>query len=419
MLFGHRSPVNLRVVDSSMIRELYWLENGGGKTYFESVWNLEYDCIVGRFGSQKDRFYKHTKECDQNLALLALSDLSWAPIRRAFPGLHPPVQEFAPAFMYAIHEWMKNKDESQMSLITIRQALDEFIPLWKDKYNRLGQQIMAQNTFMYFFKHDPGFDMLARQVLLHYDETCNTMSGYPIDKDPRKFSFSYIDGPDTPSHAMPRSYGVWRQGAYFTKRQLVEESHSSPLPPPSLQAAISRHGTLYPPRAAGSVSLDVSPGELPGAQPQDSANRSGSRLLSGILASQFGDLSVVSPALMPRTQSVPNMPPLSLAGSPPSVNLPQQFSHVQPGPHSLGSSPSAQLPPQFAHLQQSDASSSSSSPPYGSSPAFGRMPMQAPVQPSIPATSIRVNLGGDMSQEEAADLLSQLEETQESNQPDY
>lgn len=189
LLFGHPNPVNLRVVDSSMIRELYWLENGG-KTYFESVWNLEYDCIVGRFGSQKDKFYKHSKECDKRLAIFALSDLSYAPIRRAFPGLHPPVQEFTPAFMYAVHEWMKDKDEHHMSLLTIRQALDEFIPLWKGKYNRLGQQIMAQNTFMYFFKHDPGFDMVARQVLLHYDETCNTMSGYPMDKNPRDFSFS-------------------------------------------------------------------------------------------------------------------------------------------------------------------------------------------------------------------------------------
>merc|ERR1719350_1474211 len=39
--------IPLTLFDHSSNRELYWLENASGKTYYEGEWNLRYDCLAG------------------------------------------------------------------------------------------------------------------------------------------------------------------------------------------------------------------------------------------------------------------------------------------------------------------------------------------------------------------------------------
>merc|ERR1719433_806652 len=43
MLGGRK--IELLLNDNSDAREMYWLEKQTGKTYYEAVWNLEYNCM--------------------------------------------------------------------------------------------------------------------------------------------------------------------------------------------------------------------------------------------------------------------------------------------------------------------------------------------------------------------------------------
>lgn len=343
--------VFLRVVDSSLIRELYWLESGTGKTYFEAVWTLEYDCIIGRYGSNRHLFHQVSLKCRDKLAILALSTRTFDPIRRAFPGMNSPIQRFSTSFGLELQRWVQSKSDEQISTMTIRDAIEDFIPRWKNsgRYDKMEEQTLAQNTFMFFFKVDPDFEMIARQVLLHYDETCNTMSGVPTDDDPRDFHFSYEDSPNSPQQdpLQPGPSEAFRTGS------------GGSLPPPSISAALSRTQT-----GSGRISLD-----LAGATPSGSQS-------SPALAASFGDLSVTSPLLLPRTQTDPvNIPQMGLPGT----LLAQSHS----------SSPQSSQSASFPQLSHLSLASNSGSPAESGSPQIQHIPFQS-AQP--PATIMSVNV---------------------------
>ena len=71
----------------------------------------------------------------------------------------------------------------------LRQVLDSFLPFWVPRYNETMGQILAQNTFLYFFRHHPEFEKLARQVLTN--QIADFMTGDPIDRSPFDFDFTY------------------------------------------------------------------------------------------------------------------------------------------------------------------------------------------------------------------------------------
>merc|ERR550517_1129912 len=78
--------------------------------------------------------------------------------------------------------------------MTIRQVLNEFIPLWlhDERYTQFDIQLLAQNTFMYFFRNHPNFtDFLAGQVLTGYDQACSSMTGFPGDPEIADITFEF------------------------------------------------------------------------------------------------------------------------------------------------------------------------------------------------------------------------------------
>jgi len=174
-------PVFLRLQDMSSIRELYWLEKSEGKTYFQAVWNLEYECILSRMDhEQKAAFEAHARDkMHSSIAAGALRDTSFDSIKRP-QTMTDPLFHFADIFQEELSRWLQTKSEFEKKTLTIREALDDFIPMWKtEKYTENQHQILAQNTFMYFFRHDQEFQALATLVVQGFDDTCHVMRGVP------------------------------------------------------------------------------------------------------------------------------------------------------------------------------------------------------------------------------------------------
>jgi len=189
--------VFLRLSDLSPSRELYWLEKQTGRTYFEDVWNLEYECLIARMDAKtRKSFYERSRVSYQATAMLALSDATFGPIKNAWSWEHP-VSDFSAQFKLEIQTWLRKKgypeDTAGLASMNLVVALGDFIPQWRENpaYSQLQQVKLAQNTFMFFFRHHPNFDILARQVLYGYDDTCIFMTGIPRDDLPYKFEFEY------------------------------------------------------------------------------------------------------------------------------------------------------------------------------------------------------------------------------------
>merc|ERR1712079_671873 len=96
-------------------------------------------------------------------------------------------------FREEVLAYYNSKSFAELQTMTIRQALNEFIPRWSesDRYTNYYKQILAQNTFIYFFRNYQHWNQIARQVLSNYDWDCNSMRGYPEDSTPRQFQFQF------------------------------------------------------------------------------------------------------------------------------------------------------------------------------------------------------------------------------------
>merc|ERR550534_1727814 len=153
----------------------------------------------------------------------AFMNKDFEPIRRA-QSMTDTLFHFADIFKDELKKWLATKLDSEKETMTIHQAVQEFIPFWRDndEYTQNQHQILAQNTFMYFFRHDEEFITLAKQVVQGYDDTCHAMRGVPkLDGIPERQRIEYVyHGPiaqrtpsdtpgvtpiDTPDQSMPNS----------------------------------------------------------------------------------------------------------------------------------------------------------------------------------------------------------------------
>merc|ERR1711879_440428 len=103
--------------------------------------------------------------------------------------------------------------------MTVSAALNEFMQQWKSKkdpnddskllYNAPDQVILAQDTFVFFFRFHRNFEMLAKQVLSGYDDSCIFMVGLPKPDLNYQISFEFRQNAITPPGAiMVRSAGI-------------------------------------------------------------------------------------------------------------------------------------------------------------------------------------------------------------------
>lgn len=176
--------IPLTLSDQSNIRELYWLTKGVGRTYYEDQWNMEYDYFSCVEPEEKAAFSQMSRKADSRPASVAFTDYNFHPITAA-----GEIFEFCYIFKLELNNWRKTQDEAVINTWTIRQVLDSFLPFWVPRYNETMGQILAQNTFLYFFRHHPEFEKLARQVLTN--QIADFMTGDPIDRSPFDFDFTY------------------------------------------------------------------------------------------------------------------------------------------------------------------------------------------------------------------------------------
>jgi len=176
--------IPLTLADQSNIRELYWLTKGVGQTYYEDQWNMEYDYFNCIEPEKQAAFSQMSRKADKRPASQAFADNNFNPITAA-----GEIFEFCYLFQLELENWRKTQDEAVINTWTIRKALDIFLPFWVSRYNETMGQILAQNTFLYFFRHHPEFEKLARQVLTN--QIADFMTGNPRDPTPFDFDFTY------------------------------------------------------------------------------------------------------------------------------------------------------------------------------------------------------------------------------------
>jgi len=178
--------IPLVLFDHSTNREMYWLEKGKGLTYYEGVWNLEYECLIKLGEERYSEFRQISAQADKML-------ISQMFPHDSFGEFGDPTFHFDNLFKRWVFDYMGRIEQGNITNMTIREVLDEFLPLWRNA-NNYGEQTvrqLARNTFVYFFKNHLQFDMLCMQVLSGAYDDCRRMSGVPIDSTPYDFEFSY------------------------------------------------------------------------------------------------------------------------------------------------------------------------------------------------------------------------------------
>merc|ERR1719483_400677 len=273
--------------------------------------------------------------------------------------------------------------------------------------------MIAQNTFLYFLRHNPNFDILARQVLQGYDDTCHFMSGIPTDprallnSETSAITFTFRSGtlPRNQEDDGPSSSGSSNLDSPRAPNLLGMSSLQRAIPPrlavlhasPRLEGPqTSRRSSAASglphaePRLQTQADLQVSPvedlhlsGTLPRTQEDDGPSSSGSSNLDSPRSApnllgmsslqraipQLGALS--SSLLPPRAQALSSQS--SAAGGSPlvgSAHSPSSFGSVlQTSPRlempqtSGGSSAASEFPHVEPRLQTSAHSQSISGSP--------------------------------------------------------
>jgi len=204
-LYAHsvfaNKAVYLRMNDQSPYRELSWLWKGSGRTYLEFEWNMEYECIRDRMNlAQRLKFYEHSKrigETDVQLTMLTIGNFNPIPNAWSWENRY---REISPLFIDEMNNFIQSitqgdhaKLMASMKGKSTKQVVREFITFWKDKHYSLKEGLdIIQSTFMFFYRDLDQFDIIARQVLSGYDDSCYSMQGIPIDKYQITFELQYI-----------------------------------------------------------------------------------------------------------------------------------------------------------------------------------------------------------------------------------
>merc|ERR550534_647344 len=193
------------------------------------------------------------------------------------------MMRFTELFTYELYQWRSSLQQEDFQTMTLRQAYTSFMASWKAEQHSLNeQQILAKGTFMYFFRHHEIFDLLAKQVLSGYDDTCRAMRGIPLD--PRaglsSAEFTFVFRSSTGPSDTPEAGGSSTQSR-------------TPLHSPSLSSAGSSgvHSQVSLTQSMG-AQLGIGPDPLP-------------RL------SQFNLFSPVSSSVVSPGAPLPPIPPLS------------------------------------------------------------------------------------------------------------
>jgi len=208
-------PVYLRMVDMSPYREFGWLMKDKGRTLFEYGWNMEYECLIERMNSAiRDQLYEYGRHVGNVPAGNAMRDRTFGPIMNAMSWQNPQ-RPYSQAFMVEIRDWLRANSIPIQGVFAMGQGVvpqqtrllqlarmpskvvaRDFISHWRTKGYDLQTSIgLAQGTFTYFYRNAPNFDLLARQVLSGYDDSCYMMKGIPYDESPYAFTFTYTATP--------------------------------------------------------------------------------------------------------------------------------------------------------------------------------------------------------------------------------
>jgi len=172
-------------MDKSDIREQYWLEKGRGKTYYEDRWNLVCRCFLNTEPSMvletpselQDTFTSADEISPQPVFSDLLNDPSFH--ERTVKLVDDREHHFLPSFLELLMSWFETNSKA-LRMKTTREALDSFIPYWKSVVtSKTERKIFAQETFIFFFRKHPDFDLLQEQVLGLLN--CGHMVGTPID----------------------------------------------------------------------------------------------------------------------------------------------------------------------------------------------------------------------------------------------
>jgi len=303
-------PVYLRMADMSPYRELGWLMKDKGRTLFEYGWNMEYECLIERLNTAiREQLYEYGRHVGNVPAGGAMRDRSFEPIMNAMSWQNPR-RFYSQAFMVEIRDWIRVNSVPvqgvipggqgvlpqnvpliqdvhssstrllQLSRMPSKVVARDFISHWRTKGYDLQTSIgLAQGTFIYFYREAPNFDLLARQVLSGYDDSCYMMKGIPYDESPYAFTFRYTVNPSP--HPEP-----FRSSATSDLAELIQPE---PIEPSQFDSAIDSSSQAFQPRpanlpspvtgSAGSSSV-ISPGgsagsPLPAVVQQSGAQSSG------------------------------------------------------------------------------------------------------------------------------------------------
>jgi len=221
-------PLQFMLSDQSQNREMYWLEKGRGKTYYQGVWNVEYECLKEKYGTRLSDFLLKSAMADLAPAHIALSDKNLEPIPLPNAKHQYDVLFFSKRFIRELQEWNATKTQHQIMNMNIRQALNDFMPRWKRPESELSESMkvaLAKNTFTYFFRNHPDWDALARQVLLNFDSSCIYMTGAPLDPNPIPMTFSFTS-PFATSQSEPGAHSQFQSDFAGASETTSEQGRS-------------------------------------------------------------------------------------------------------------------------------------------------------------------------------------------------
>ena len=99
---------------------MYWLEKGRGKTYYQGVWNVEYECLKEKYGTGLSNFLLKSAMADLAPAHIALSDKNFEPIPLPNARHQFDVLFFSKRFIRELQEWNATKTQHQIMNMNIR-----------------------------------------------------------------------------------------------------------------------------------------------------------------------------------------------------------------------------------------------------------------------------------------------------------
>eukprot|EP00493_Phyllostaurus_siculus_P021390 UN21717 len=146
--------------DHSPLREIYWLMKGIGKTYYEATWRMQYECMRLRLNeSQRHSLQQVGMDVMTHPVKNYIINRVYQPIKNAW-NWEQQMRHYSDMFRTEMDEWFP--DGREFGEMTVSAALNEFMQQWKSKkdpnddskllYNAPDQVLLAQDTFVFFFR---------------------------------------------------------------------------------------------------------------------------------------------------------------------------------------------------------------------------------------------------------------------------